>query len=425
MSKMLLVMMQEYKNRVRTRGFVIGTVAFPFLMVLLTAGPGLLMTVQVDTPQDYAVVDSTGVMIEPLNAAMADTNKLGERLYTFVEEDASRRGHETLVEELGQRVRDEELGGFLILPEDFVQGGTAEFYARNVSDMERNQRLQGVLDGVSRQLRIQDLDIAPEQIQALMGRVSLSTFRVAETGEAKADQGQTFLLAYVIGFIFYITLILYGNATLRTTLEEKTQRTAELMVSAVRPIHLLGGKVLGVALVSLTQLAIWFGAGWFLLTRAGLASGRIEQAANFIQQLSPPAYVVIYFFIFFILGFLFYSGLFVSIGAMVTSETEAQQLQFPVTFPIIVSLMLMFLAIRDPSGSLVQVISMIPLFSPIVMIVRICVVLPPFWEIALSLALLLVGVWVSIWLAGRIFRVGLLMYGKRPSLPELIKWIRY
>lgn len=425
MSKMLLVMMQEYKNRVRTRGFVIGTVAFPFLMALLTVGPSLLMTVKIDTPQTYAVVDSTGLMVEPLNAAMADTNKLGERLYTFVAENAGRRDHDGLVEQLGQQVRTEELGGFLILPENFVEGGTAEFYARNVSDMDRNQKLQGVLDGVSRQVRIQRLDIEPSKIQALMGRVSLSTFRVAETGEARADEGQTFLLAYLIGFIFYITLVLYGNATLRTTLEEKTERTAELMVSAVRPIHLLGGKVLGVALVSLTQLAIWFAAGWFLLTRAGLATGRMAQAAEFIQALSPPGYVVIYFFVFFILGFLFYSGLFVSVGAMVTSETEAQQLQFPVTFPIIVSLMLMFLAIRDPSGSLVQVISLIPLFSPIVMLVRICVVLPPFWEIALSLTFLALGVWGSIWMAGRIFRVGLLMYGKRPSLPELLKWIRY
>lgn len=424
MGKMFVVLRQEYLNRVRTRAFVLGTVAIPLLMVVLLVLPTVLMKIDVEKPAKYALVDSTGVMLQPLSAALADTNQAGQRIYTFEPEDPQGRDRQTLEKELADRVNKEELGGFLVLSRDFVEGGLASLYARNVSDPERNDRIRRALDQAARKVRVERSDLSSDQVRDILRQVKLSTFRVAGTGQAEKDEGHTFALAYLVGFLFYISLLMYGAMTLRTTLEEKMSRSAELMVSTVRPVHLMGGKVLGVALVGLTQLTIWGISGYLLMQKGAAIPGQVGMFVQGMQTITPPLSLGLFFLVFFLLGFLFYSGLFVSVGAMVNSETEAQQLQFPVTLPIILALMLMFLAIRDPSGTLVRICSFIPFFSPIVMMVRVCVVQPPAWEIASAVAVLILSVLASIWLAGRIFRVGLLMYGKRPNLPELMRWIR-
>jgi ABC-2 type transport system permease protein len=195
------------------------------------------------------------------------------------------------------------------------------------------------------------------------------------------------------------------------------------MVATVRPSALMGGKILGIGTVGLTQIGIWAVLIWLISNTAGGMLG--SAGSDLLSQVGITAPMVFFFVVYFVLGFLFYAALYGAAGAMVNSDTEAQQIQTPITLPIVLALMLMFIAIRDPNNVVARIASMIPFFSPIVMMVRITVLMPPLWEIALSLAILLASIWGVLWVAGRIFRVGLLMYGKRPNLPELMKWIRY
>jgi len=439
MKKMWTVVRQEYLSRVRNRGFLIGTVLFPVLMAALMFLPAALMTVDVEKVARYPVVDSTGVLYDGFVAALGDTNDAGARLYEFedflgtsqqrqarYEKYAAENPESGPVPFLSSQVESGEIGGFFLIPTDYVEGaGVASFYARNVSDDVRNRRFRQVLENAARSIRIADSGLAPEEVATILRPTAFTTYRVGEGGEASEDSGQTFFLAYIFAFMFYILLVISGISAMRATLEEKTARTAELMISSVRPIHLMGGKILGITGMSLTQIAIWFLSGAIILQQGRSLPGQLSSVATMIDSVSPSPAVLAVFFVFFVLGFLFYSGLFVSIGAMVNTETEAQSLQTPATMPIIVAFMMMFLGIRSPDGTLTTILSMVPFFSPILMTVRACVVMPPLWQILLSAGILLVGAWASIWIAARIFRVGLLMYGKKPNLPELIRWIRY
>ena len=427
MKKMFLVVRQEYLNRVRTKGFLIGTLVIPVVMGLLILLPLLLDRVGQEGPRTFAVIDSSGVIYPQLAGAFPDTTDTGELRYRFEDYLRVHSPESDWVATLSDETMKGTIDGFFVVPQSFQEGGDeVRFYAQNVSDMERNRRFHRALEGMARRVRIKASGLTEEQIGEILAPAGFTTYRVRGVGEAKKDNGQTFGLAYVFSFIFYISLFMYGLATLRTTLEEKTGRTAELMVSHVRPIHLMGGKILGVGGVGLTQLGIWFLVAALIITQGVALPGGMASAVAQLESMAPSPGVVAIFFIYFVLGFLFYSGMFVAIGAMVNSETEAQQMQTPVTMPIVLAFMVsIVLGIRSPDGTIVVVLSMIPFISPILMVVRACVLMPPFWQIALSIGLLVLGTWLSIWTAARIFRTGLLMYGKRPSLPELLRWIRH
>lgn len=427
MSKMWVVFRQEYLNRVRTRGFVLGTVLLPLFIILIMVLPALLMTMDVEQPGRYLVVDSTGVLFEPLAAALSDSNEAGQRLFQLEKAELGPRSTDPIAN-LNAEVVAGRIAGYFVLGKGLLDtdgSSYGAFYAKNVADEERNADLRRVLEEVVRERRVEGSQLANQDIERIMRPVSLRTFRVREEGTASADNGHTFIVAYLFGFLFYFSMFSFGAMTLRTTLEEKTQRSAELMVSTVRPFHLMGGKVLGVTAVALTQLAIWLLAGALVVGQGMGLPGEMQGALEAMQTAAPSPIVLVFFFVYFVLGFLLYSGMFVAVGAMVSTETEAQQMQFPATMPILISFLMMFLAIRDPNGTLTTVLSLIPIFSPILMMVRITVVMPPAWQIALSIVLLIASVFGSMWLSARIFRVGLLMYGKRPDLPELMKWVRY
>jgi len=423
MRRLYAVARQEYLSKVRTRAFVAGTILIPIFMGGLMVLPAVFVNMKIEKPSRIAVVDGTGALLEPMQRALTDTTETGERIYTLVAEPDAGRPPEELVRELGARVASGELGGFFLVPADALDGGKVAFYAENVSDFRRTEALDGAVESAVREVRISRTNLSPEIVQSVLRNVPLETFRVGPAGESRKDTGTTFGLAYVLGLLFYMSLIIYGIMMMRAALEEKTSRSAEVMVATVRPSTLMAGKLIGIGMVGLTQIALWAVIAWVVGSSLGGMLG--AQGSELLSQVGVTAPMAFFFVLYFVLGFLLYAALFGAVGAMVSTETEAQQMQQIVMMPLILAIMLMFLAIRDPSGTAVRVLSMIPLFAPIVMIVRITVLMPPAWEIALSLALLAAGIWGALWVAGRIFRVGLLMYGKRPSLPELLKWIRY
>jgi ABC-2 type transport system permease protein len=422
--KLYTVFRHEYLAKVRTRAFVLGTFLVPVVMAVFVVLPAVFLGMKVGKPMTVAVVDESGQVLAPLSEKLTETNKQGQKLYTLVEEAPAGRDSLRIVKDLGPRVARGEIGGFLVIPRDVLTGGNVAFYAENVSDFRQNRSLEQAIGQAVREARILQSNLDRTVVDALLKEVNLNTFKVGEGGTARKDQGSTFGVAYIMSFLFYFVLIFYSAMMLRAALEEKTSRSAELMIATVRSSHLMGGKILGIGTAALTQLGVWV-AVFAIFSAYGSATGMTIFGGTAVADLGVTPFVLFAFLLYFILGFLLYAAVFGAVGSMVNSDAEAQTLQFPVTMPMLLAFYLMFLAIRDPNGTLIRICSWFPLFSPILMMVRICVLRPPVWEIALSLVLLVAAIGGAIWVAGRIFRVGLLMYGKRPDLPELMKWIRY
>ena len=212
--------------------------------------------------------------------------------------------------------------------------------------------------------------------------------------------------------------------TMRSVIEEKSTRIIEILIASVRPFHLLAGKILGVAGVALTQYLIWTVVGALLAAYGGLMADLVRPGAS-LPTLRLPAALLIYSVVFFLAGYLLYASLYAAIGSMVSSEQDAQQIQLPVTLMIVISLLLFKVILRSPNSPLAVTLSLIPFLSPILMVLRIAVQTPPFWQIALSLGLSLAATFGVVLVSARIYRVGVLMYGKRPSLIEVFRWLRY
>jgi ABC-2 type transport system permease protein len=219
--------------------------------------------------------------------------------------------------------------------------------------------------------------------------------------------------------MLYMTLIMYGMATMRSVLEEKTSRVMEVMLSSVTPRELMTGKILGVGGVGLTQIAVW------IVCLTVVSGSTIISSPDIRQALSIPLQDLLWVPIYFILGYMLYSSLYAALGAMVNSEQEAQQFQWFVTMPLIIPIVTMMGVIRQPDSAFATWMSMVPFFSPILMYVRIVSHTPPLWQIVLSIAILLATTYLIVALCSRIYRVGILMYGKRPTLPEIVKWVKY
>lgn len=423
MGRVSVVVRQEYLMKVRTRAFLFGTFIVPLLFAAMGVLPAYFMSKSVEQPGTYALVDETGLLLGPLGRSLDDSSKTGERLFTLVPEPANGRSREDLKRDLGTIVARGDLAGFFLVPRDVVEGGEVAFGATSVSDFQRNESIHASLNEAVREVRISRTKLDPDEVKAVLKPIPLSTFKVGEKGEVKKDSGTTFMVAYAVGFALYLILAIYGGMMLRAALEEKTSRSSEVMVATIRASTLMAGKIMGIGLVGLTQVAIWA----FLLILFSSSSAAFMPAGSqeILAEIGITPLMGLFFVIYFLLGFLFYAALFGAVGALVSSETEAQQAQWPVTIPLLIAFIFMTMALRDPNAPLVRIFSLIPFFSPILMTVRICIVTPPWWEIALSLVLLLGFIWGAMWIAGRIFRVGLLMYGKRPTLPELVKWIRF
>ena len=266
----------------------------------------------------------------------------------------------------------------------------------------------------------------PKVINKVYKDVNLVPIKVTKTGE-KVERGQTFIITYVLVMILYVSVLMYGIVVMRGIIEEKSSRIIEIIVSSVRPFQLMTAKLLGVGAVGLTQVIIYIGFGIFLaLNRASLVSLiSSNPGADVPDFFNLPVSVFIYFGIFYFLGYFLFSVIYAAIGAMVNSEEEAQNIQFPVIMLLIIPILFMMHIIKTPDSTLSVVLSLIPFFSPLLMFARICVATPPFLEIFLSIILMVVTLLILLWITGKIYRVGILMYGKRPTIPEVIKWIKY
>ncbi|HEX8071779.1 MAG TPA: ABC transporter permease [Pyrinomonadaceae bacterium] len=440
MSRLLAIIKREYVQRVRARMFVVATVLGPLIMLAFAVVPALIFSFNAGGPLRVAVLDETGRLYARVRDALqngadeaaergaaqpaggAGARPAGGGAADFVVSPVvlpSGRAAEEAKAELDELVRRGTFDAYLVLPRDVLATGRAEMYVRNLGDEFTVRQVQERLGAALRDERLAAEGIDPARVRAAGGRVTLSARKIGAGGAAAGAGRGSFGLAFGIGFFIYLTILLYGQVILGAVVEEKATRLSELLFSAVKPFTLMMGKLLGVSLVALTQFAIWAGA-FLLVTLYGagaLAAGRIS-----LPPVAPS--VVVYACLFFLMGYFLYATIYLLLGAMVQTAQEGGQLALPVVFMLVMSLYLAVPVIRSPTSPFAVWVSLVPFSAPITMVARIVAEPPPAWQIALSLAVGYGTVALLVWLAARVYRVGMLMYGKRASLPEVVRWAR-
>ncbi|MBV9211275.1 MAG: ABC transporter permease, partial [Acidobacteria bacterium] len=438
MNKFLAVIRREYVERVRSKMFIIMTILGPIMLAVFTVVPGLLFSIKTGGPTRLAIVDQTDRLSgrvrraiindedeENANAKTNAAEKAEQAMNSNIKERAETVGRnlkgnyeieqvtiagralEDVQKELNGRISREELDGYIVLPKDILTEGKAQYYGRNTGDVFTNGQLERRISQAVREQRMADENISEDRVRDLSRPIEMSVKPINAKGEVGAEDksGANFIFVFVLGFLIYISIIMYGQLILAAVIEEKETRIAEILFSSVRSFTLMIGKLVGVSLVALTQFAIW-GLAFALFVIYGI--GMLQRSGVSFSLPSTPWYVVIYFFLFFLLGYYIYSTLYALVGSMVTTTQEGGQVAMPVLFLLITGFYLSFIVIRSPNSSIAIWASMIPFFSPIVMLVRIITQTPPFWQIALSLLIGFGTVVGLVWVAARIYRIGML-----------------
>ena len=447
MRKFLAVVKHEYKKIVLKWTFLIGILLFPVIAALFAIVPALIFSIRAE-PTRIAVVDNTGkiaprlkenLSAEKLESRAArtadnsdtglnasreekmkpDTEKFGNS-FVFEDYPAAGKPVEDVRTELMERIVANRIDAYLIVPDNFdSRDAVFEFRSRKAGDFITNIPFEEALNDAVRSQRLAAANIKESQLQEINRKINLQTRKVDERGAEKDSDG-IFAAAFVIAVMIYITLAIYGQAIMAAVVEEKDTRIAEILFSSARPFELMMGKLVGVGLAGLTQLAIWMASALF----AGVGLSQMNTMGMSLDIPAVTPLMIGYFFIFFLLGFFIYASIFALIGSMVTTVQEGSQFSFPPVMVLLMGFYFSFIVIRDPNSSLSFWVSMAPFFAPITMPVRILAETPPVWQIALSILINGLAIAGLVWLASRVYRVGMLMYGKRATLPEVWKWIR-
>jgi len=430
MNKFLTVLKREYMQRVRAKMFIVSTILLPVVMSGFGIVPAIIMTIETP-PMRVAVVDQTGRMFIPLKQALYGDDSEQEartdgtprrRFASFVLEQVSGTNQplDQIRAQLDQRLRARELDGYLILPPDFLNDGEVEFFNRNPGDLFSLRTLQSALNRAVREQRLIDAKVDSKTRQDLFKAVDVQGIKIGATGQER-DSGGSFALVFGVGFVMYLAILMYGQIILGAVIEEKETRIAEILFSSVKPFTLMMGKLVGVSLVALTQLAIWgLALSVFALYGVNLLASRGLNAT--IPAIPFSHYI--YFALFFLLGYFIYATIYALVGSMVTTAQEGGQLAMPIILILVISFYLFWPVSRSPDSPFSFWVSMFPFSAPVAMLVRIVTQTPPLWQIALSLLIGFSSVLAIMWVASRVYRIGMLMYGKRASIPEAVRWAR-
>lgn len=434
-----LIIVREFKERVYKKSFIITTLLMPLLLALISVAPTLIMIYAKGDTKQISVIDNSGIVAERLQS--------DEDIKFITIPDGD------LQAELKKSLETDDFG-VLYIGEDIVTNpNNIQLYTNSSSSMLIEDTITDQVEEIVEAERlkahnIEDLKQILEQIEV---DITLSTFRNGEEQSTASSSAASSLVGIILGFVLYFFLVIYGSVVMQSIIEEKNSRILEVLVSTVRPFDMMMGKILGVAAVAATQIIVWgvlivvmsalvvpaimpddilasveavqAGADISAMAASGVDTGMITAMAS-IMDTAYIAKIVALLLVFMIGGFLLYAAMYAAIGASVDEAQDAQQLTTPVTIPIIFAFIILTMVMNDPNSPLVVWCSMIPFTSPIVMMGRIPSGIPT-WEIVLSIVLLYATFIVMVWLAGKIYRVGIFMHGKKPTFKELYKWIKY
>ena len=447
MNKTLAVVKHEYKKIVLKWTFLLATFLFPLIAAAFTVVPALIFSIKGEATR-LVVVDQTGKIAPRLKSILSEKKadksaKAGENIpeqfsepqnekikraveeagesFVFVDYDATGKTGEQIKRELNAEISASEIDAYLIVPTNYdAPDANFEFSSRKAGDFVANSTLESAVNRAVRSQRLADAKIDEDQVENLSGGVNLSVKKISEKGDEKDSEG-AFAAAFIVGLMIYLTLLIYGQQIMAAVVEEKETRIAEILFSSAKPFELMLGKLIGVGLAGLTQLAIWILSVLALVT-FGLS--RMNAAGMDISVPDITPLTILYFFVFFLLGFFIYATIYALIGSMVTTVQEGGQFAMIPVLLLVVGFYMSFAVIRDPNSPVSFWVSIAPFLAPLTMPVRILTETPPFWQIALSIILNAAAIAGLVWLAARVYRIGMLMYGKRATIPEVWKWIR-
>jgi ABC-2 type transport system permease protein len=426
MKKVMVVLKREYLERVRTRWFLVATIFGPVFLGILMFLPGYMATRSRQASTDVTrirILDATSTDLGELVAAELNGGVLGDTAATRVlnvtpDEIAAAESTAT------RDVRRRAIKGYLLLNLGTLAGRGARYAGVNATSIADMQRIESA---VSRELLALELNrlglSAVEADRFKRMRFRLRSERLTLTGRGGSGS-VNIVFASVVGILLYMTILMYGQNVLRGVIEEKQSRVAEIVVSSVRPTTLLAGKVLGVGAVGLTQMVIWLTASVLMLRFRVPIMQRLGMEATPIPMPTITATQLVILLIFFLLGYTLYSALFAAVGAMVSSEQEAQQAQMPVVLMLVASIIFLQPVLVDPDGELAVTLGLLPVSSPIMMPLRMSTVDVPPWEVGLSVLALMAACYLAVYFAAKVYRTGLLMHGKRVTLREMIRAMR-
>ncbi len=436
--KLLAVIRREYLQQVRTKAFWISTFLIP------TIGLGFIflqvaLSKTMVAKGKIGVVDLTGRLYEPLvnenrlrgekeaqpdQKASPSDDRRSRRLPTrmdFFKVDATPQTLKDVRTRLNDDVQKERIKAYIVLDGKTLETGLAEWRAQSVkADLIMRETIANMLSRAVTKERLKDRGVDPAVYEKAQLRAELDPHEAKEVEtETSKDAGFNLAVSGIFFFLIYISIFVYGAFIMRGVLEEKNNRIVEVLVSSVRPTDLMLGKIFGIGLVGLTQYAVWGALAVALTTPAFVGAMGMPGGLPPIPTMTIGAFVV-----FFLLGYFLYASLYAALAAPFNTEQEAQQFVMIPGMMLILASTTWFFAFNQPNGTLAVILSFVPFTSPLLMFMRISVQPPPLWQVGASIALLLVSIWGVAWFAGRVYRVGILMYGKKPTLPEIFRWVR-
>lgn len=434
-----LIVMREFKERVYKKSFIITTLLMPLLLALMSVAPTLIMIYAKGDAKTVSVIDNSGIVASALES--------DEDVKFVIVPNGD------LQEELKKSLESENFG-VLYIGKDIVDNpNDIQLYTNSSSSMLIEETITSQVEDVIEAERLKEYNI--ENLKAILEEISvdinLSTFRNGEEESTVSSSAVSSLVGIVLGFVLYFFLVIYGSIVMQSIIEEKNSRILEVLVSTVRPFDMMMGKILGVASVAATQIVVWGvlvitmsavvlpmlmpddlmanieavqnGADVAAMASAGVDTSMVTAMASVLDT-GYIAKIVVLLLVFMVGGFLLYAAMYAAVGASVDEAQDAQQLTTPITIPIILAFIILTMIMNDPNSPLVVWCSMIPFTSPIVMMGRIPSGIPT-WEIALSIVLLYATFIFMVYVAGKIYRVGIFMHGKKPSFKDLYKWMKY
>jgi ABC-2 type transport system permease protein len=435
MNKVFLIIQREYLSRVKKKSFLILTFLVPSLFIGMMTLVVYLTANKDSDVKDFKVIDQSGIFKNQFN----NTSNIN---FSYINED---------YEQAKNAIRKEKEDFLLYIPSDYAQTGKVEVISEKKPSISIVDDIETQMESILRNKKLIAAGIDTSVLNSSNAKVSINAKQLTDEGEKDASLGATYVVGFLAAFMIYLALFIYGAQVMRGVIEEKTSRIIEVIVSSVKPFQLMLGKILGIGAVGLTQFLLWIILSTGLSTLASSYINNDDKAkteqgikkdanhpdmkeinsGNKVQQFLKAADTINFpliigtFFFYFLGGYLLYSALFAAVGSAVDNETETQQFMLPITLPLIFTFIIgMNVIVNNPDSTLSFWMSMIPFTSPIAMMIRIPFGVPA-WEIALSMALLVVGFVFTTWVASRIYRVGILMYGKKVTYKELAKWFSY
>lgn len=409
---------REFIERVHSRWFVVMTLLWPLLMVAMIVIPALLGG-QGTAGAKVVIVDKSGKLGEAMKVALALNEPLGLEWKTeLVAADTPER-------DLRHRIATNDINGYVIIPENALGGGSTIYNGDNASNQTVQLSLMRIVTGLVIKKRAEDAGFSELQLMTVLAPVDVKAKHT--TGEEEGRSGvMVFIIGYFLAFMIYIVITLYGVAVMRSIVTEKSNKVVELLVAATNPRAMMTGKIAGVGAAGLAQIAVWFVVGTIAVSyKEELLSLFGADTSKGLDLPSMTVAQITVTLVCFVLGYLFYSAMYAAVGAMVSSEQDTQQAQMPITFILMIGMIAMLVVINDPRGSTTQILTMVPFWSPMLMPLRYFLGGATLGQVALSLGILAVSTYLVARAAAKIYRVGILMYGKRPGVRDLLRWLRY